>query len=159
MKTPRNPFDPVAKKAALFEILDATARHGKVCPRVSELSRLLAVSHTKIDELLRALRTDGKITWHLVYCGTGLGYVRIVTIGASGATTARPQMQRRPVGSLAAVKVDQNEIERAKTALRRHGRIVFDAEIDGGPKGLIRVDSRNMKPAEVIALAQQTGAI
>lgn len=159
MKTPRIPFDPVAKKAALFEILDATARHGKVCPRAAELARLLAVSITKIDELLKALRSDGKITWQLVYCGTGLGYVRIVTIRASGATTARPQMQRRPVGSLAAAKADQNQVERAKTALRRLGRVVFDAEIDGGPKGLIRVDAKNMKPAEVIALAQQAGAI
>lgn len=159
MKSPRVPFDPVAKKAALLEILDATARHGKVCPRISELSRLLAVPHGRIDELTKALRSDGKITWQLVYCGTGLGYVRIVTITATGDTTARPKMQRRPVGSLAAAKADQNQVERAKTALRRLGRVVFDAEIDGGPKGLIRVDSKDMKPAEVVALAQQTGAI
>jgi len=158
MRTPRNPFDPVAKKAALFEILDATARHGKVCPRAAELARLLAISITKIDELLKDLRGDGKITWQTVYCGTGLGNVRIVTIAATGATTARPTMQHRPVGSLAAAKADQNQIERAKTALRRLGRVVFDAEIDGGPKGLIRVDSKDMKPAEVIALAQQVGA-
>lgn len=159
MKASRNPFDPVAKKAALFEILDATARHGKVCPRATELARLLAVSITKIDELLKALRGDGKITWQTVYCGTGLGNVRIVTIAATGDTTARPKMQHRPVGSLAASKADQNQIERAKTALRRLGRIVFDAEIDGEPRGLIRVDMKDMKPAEVIALAQQTGAI
>lgn len=157
MKALRKPFDAVAKKAALFEILDATARHGKVCPRISELCRLLAVSHTKIDELLKALRSDGKITWQTVYCGTGLGNVRIVTITSTGATTARPAMQHRPVGSLAAAKAEQNQVERAKTALRRLGRVVFDAEIDGGPKGLIRVDSREMKPAEVIALAQQAG--
>ena len=159
MKVPRNPFDPVAKKAALFEILDATARHGKVCPRISELCRLLAISDTRIDELLKALRSDGMISWQTVYCGTGLGNVRIVTIRATGATTARPQMQSRPVGSLAAAKADLNQIERAKTALRRLGRVVFDAEITGGPKGLIRVDSKDMKPAEVVALAQQTGAI
>lgn len=159
MKLARNPFDPAAKKAALFGILDATARHGKVCPRAAELARLLAVSITKIDELLRALRSDGKITWQLVYCGTGLGNVRIVTIAATGATTARPQMQHRPVGSLAAARADQNQIERAKTALRRLGRIVFDAEIDGGPKGLVKVDSSYLKPAEVIALAQSKGAI
>lgn len=159
MRAQRNPFDPVAKKAALFEILDATARHGKVCPRVSELARLLAVSHTRIDELLKALRGDGKITWQLIYCGTGLGHVRIVSIAGTGATTARPAMQRRPVGSLAAAKADANQIERAKTALRRLGRVVFDAEIDGGPKGLIRVDSRDMKPAEVIALAQSAGGL
>lgn len=159
MRAPLSPFDPAAKKAALFEILDATARHGKVCPRVAELARLLAVSGTKVDELLRALRSDGKIAWQLVYCGTGLGYVRIVTIAGTGATTARPALQRRPQGSLAAAKADQNQVERAKTALRRLGRVVFDAEIDGGPKGLIRVDSKDMKPAEVVALAQQTGAI
>lgn len=159
MKSPRKPFDAAAKKAALFEILDATARHGKVCPRISELSRLLAISHTRIDELLKDLRGDGKITWQTVYCGTGLGNVRIVTITATGATTARPLMQSRPVGSLAAAKADQNQIERAKTALRRLGRVVFDAEIDGGPRGLIRVNDENMKPAEVIALAQSKGAI
>lgn len=158
MRAPRNPFDPAAKKAALFDILDATARHGKVCPRVAELARLLAVSGTKVDELLRALRSDGKIAWQLVYCGTGLGYVRIVTIAGTGATTARPALQRRPQGSLAAVTAERNELERAKTALRRLGRVVFDAEITGGLKGLIRVDSKDMKPAEVIALAQSKGA-
>lgn len=159
MKSPRKPFDAAAKKAALFEILDATARHGKVCPRVSELARLLAVSTTKIDELLKALRSDGKIAWQLVYCGTGLGHVRIVSIGGTGATTARPAMVRRPVGSLAAAKADTNQIERAKTALRRLGRVVFDAEVDGGPKGLVKVDSAYLKPAEVIALAQSKGAL
>ena len=158
MRAPLSPFDPAAKKAALFEILDATARHGKICPRVAELARLLAVSGTKVDELLRALRSDGKIAWQLVYCGTGLGYVRIVTIAGTGATTARPALQRRPQGSLAAVTAERNELERAKTALRRLGRVVFDAEITGGLKGLIRVDSKDMKPAEVIALAQQVGA-
>lgn len=82
-----------------------------------------------------------------------------LAIDPRGATTARPALQRRPQGSLAAVTAERNELERAKTALRRLGRVVFDAEITGGLKGLIRVDSKDMKPAEVVALAQQTGAI
>lgn len=52
-----------------------------------------------------------------------------------------------------------SELDRAKTALRQTGRIVFDATVTDGPagRGLIKVDSKNMTPAEVLSLAQTTG--
>lgn len=160
MKTPRKPYDPVAKKAALFEILDATARHGKICPKIAELGELLAVPTTRVDELLKALRDDGRITWGLIYFGTGLSWVRVVKITATGATTGKPAPSQKAWGASKNVaKPDLSQLERAKTALRRLGPIVHDAEITGGPKGLVQVDNKFLKPAEVIALAQSKGAL
>lgn len=45
------------------------------------------------------------------------------------------------------------ELEFAKTALRRSGRVVYNAEVDGGPRGAVRIDGKLHHPAEVIALA------
>jgi len=160
MKAPRKPYDPVAKKAALFEILDATARHGKVCPKLVALGELLAIPTSRIDELLKSLRDEGRISWGLIYFGPATGWVRIVTITATGATTGKPAIARKVWGvKREATKIDMTELERAKTALRRLGPIVFNAEVDGGPKGLVRVDDKYLKPAEVIALAQSRGAL
>ena len=158
MKAPRKPFDAIAKKAALFEILDATARHGKVCPKLGELGELLAIPVSRVDELMRALRDEGRITWGLIYFGPGVSWVRIVTITATGAKTGQPAPARTYWGQSKKIeRVEPTQLDRAKTVLRRQGRVVHNAEITGGPKGLIRVDSREMKPAEVIALAQQAG--
>ena len=49
-----------------------------------------------------------------------------------------------------------DELERAKTALRRAGIVVFDAEITDGPagRGLVKVGGRNVLPEEVIEMAK-----
>lgn len=56
-------------------------------------------------------------------------------------------------------KITDDAIERAKTALRRRGCIVYDAEISDGAKGrgLIRVDQRRMTRAEVLRAARGPG--
>jgi len=159
MKTPRKPFDPAAKKAALFEILDATARHGKICPKMEDLGVLLAIPTTRVDELLKVLRAEGRIDWQLIYYGPGISWVRVVTIAATGATTGKPAPARTYWGQSKKVeRADPTQLDRAKTVLRQMGRIVFNAEIDGGPRGLVKVDSKYLKPADVIALAQRSGA-
>lgn len=45
------------------------------------------------------------------------------------------------------------ELEHAKTVLRRAGRVVYNASVDGGPKGLIRVDGREFDHVTVISMA------
>lgn len=51
------------------------------------------------------------------------------------------------------------ELERAKDALRRAHRVVFNAEVTDGrlAKGLVKVNGLNMQPAEVIAMAKKVG--
>ncbi len=47
----------------------------------------------------------------------------------------------------------QTDLQRAITLMQRRGRIVYDAYIDGGPNGMIRVDHRVLTPEQVIAKA------
>jgi len=155
----RTPEQTAAKKAALLACLAANAANGKVCPSINQFARLLGINANIVYDLLTALRAEKAISWQIVYCGTGLGKVRIVTIARTGQTTARPAMVKRPRGSLKHAKAERAELERAKTALRRFGHIVFDAEIDGGPRGMIKVDRDLLRPAEVVLMAQQTGAL
>ncbi len=53
--------------------------------------------------------------------------------------------------------VADTELERAKTILRRRGRVVFDATVTDGSAGagLVKVDGRNMPPADVVRRAAQ----
>jgi DNA-binding Lrp family transcriptional regulator len=158
MAKPRKSAPPQLspKKRALMEVLDATARHGKVCPGLAGLAKLLGVSATTAMELLRSLRGAGLITWITPYCGTGLGKVRIVTIVATGQTTAKPETAWRRSGAAPKPqRVVREDLERAKTALRRRGCIVFDAEVTDGlaGRGFVKVDGRNISPADVIRQA------
>ncbi len=147
------------KVRAALTILDATARHGKQCPTLAEIGSLLGVNTDKARAYLDVLRSEKKISWRIQYMGTGIGNVRIVTITETGQTTGLPAYQGRPRGTYKAAKVERQEIDRAKTALRRFGRIVFDAEVTDGPagKGFVKVDGRNLTPDAVLLLAQATG--
>lgn len=48
------------------------------------------------------------------------------------------------------------ELESAKTILRRKGHIVYDAHIDGGIRGMVKVDRIERTRREVIAMAMAT---
>lgn len=145
----------------LMEIIEASARHGKLCPRLHELSALLGVSTEKLRLAFDALRKAHKIAWETPYHGLGVGKVRIVRILATGQETARPVYQGRVAGKIAAPRADRNEIERAKTVLRRLGHVVFDAAVTDGSsgKGLIKIDNKNFTPAEVLARAASMGRV
>lgn len=146
---------------ALMITLDACARHGKRCPTLGDLGAVLGTNTTKVHQAFHVLRKDGKITWKTPYCGTGLGKVRVVMVIGLGKATAQPAYQARATGSIKAAKGERHEIDRAKTALRRFGHTVFNAEVTDGPgaEGLIKVDNKNMKPADVLAMARETGAL
>lgn len=47
------------------------------------------------------------------------------------------------------------ELESAKTALRRRGFVVYDAEVTGGPRGYVSVDGKVVPRSEVIAMAME----
>ncbi len=148
-----------AKLDTLFALLVAAARGSRPCPTLVELSRLLELNAIAVQGLLDTLKAQRRITWTIRYCGSGLGKVRIVTIVGQGIVTATPNYAHRPaVAARKHEKAERHELERAKTALRRFGRVVFDAEVTDGPggRGLIKVDSKNMTPAEVLSLAQMT---
>lgn len=84
------PQSDTKTERGLMEVLDASARHGKTCPRLHELSPLLGVSAGKVKASFDALRKAGKIAWETPYCGLGIGKVRVVRILATGQETARP---------------------------------------------------------------------
>lgn len=157
---PHRPYlrtpERTGKKAELLAYLTECARLGKMCPKLTDLGIRLAVSAEQAYAMLGDLRTERKISWRTVYCGPQIGKVRIVTVTATGQTTIRPVYQEaRPKGTLKAIKSDCDELERAKTALRRFGRFVWDAEISDGPagRGLVKVDGVNVSAAEVLARA------
>lgn len=150
-----SPGDLAGRKAELLTVLEECARLDKICPGLDELTRWFGVGATTIHDMLHRLRREKAISWKIVYCGTRLGNVRVVKIAATGKTTATPEMGCRPTRRFKLSSAERTELERAKTVLRRQGRVVFNAEItDGGRgRGLVKVDGRNATPAEVIARA------
>jgi hypothetical protein len=153
---------PLSKtESAVMAVVEASALHGKTCPRLPALSALLGVSTDSIRDAFRSLQHKGVILYETPYCGMGVGKVRVVRILATGLETARPKMASRPAGSLAAAKTDRNEIERAKTKLRRLGYVVFDATVTDGSAGtgLIKIDNKNVSPADVLARAAALGRV
>ena len=111
----RNRLSPpqlAAKKAQLFALLVERARLGKVCPSLGQLGAQIHASPSTVDDLLGALRAEKKLSWTVAYCGTGVGAVRVVTIG--GKTTARPPAVKRARPRATGAG---DELERAKDAL------------------------------------------
>lgn len=147
--------------SSLLSLLESAARNHKACPRLHELGALFGVSMVTVKNWLDELKGAHKITWATPYCGTGVGKVRVVTITSTGQTTTRPAMQKRQPGSGKEVKADSEDLERAKTALRKRGRYVWNAEVSDGAagKGFVKVDGKLFRTDELIAFAQQTGAI
>lgn len=60
------------------------------------------------------------------------------------------------LGMQPAAKASDDAVEKAKTALRRRGCVVYDAEVVEGSKGrgFVRVDHKRLTPAEVIKAAR-----
>lgn len=149
-----------AKKKWLRGLLEAAARDGKRCPTLPDLARTLGVSATTVKALIEELRDDGTISWRTVYCGTGLGNVRVVRITATGQETATPAKAMRASGTAPTAQRDagdpiEHAIEAAKTVLRRAGKTVFEATVTDGDKGkgFIKVNGQLVKRHDIIAMA------
>lgn len=142
------------RAAAMLGFLERCAELGKVCPSLEALAKRFETSSTTIIKLLDELRRGGRISWRIVYCGTGVGNVRTVTITASRRQTATPRMVGR--GPRPTASAADSDLERAKTVLRRRGKIVFDATVTDGRagKGFVKVDGHDLTPDQVIALAE-----
>lgn len=106
------------------------------------------------------LKVEKKIDWKIVWCGTGIGKIRLVTILETGDCTVKPEPQIRRAAYRPRPS-DLYELERAKTVLRRRGRIVFNAEVTDGPasRGLVKVDNLKLPARDVIAMARGMGAL
>lgn len=52
---------------------------------------------------------------------------------------------------------DPSTLGRAKQYLQRRDHVVYDATVDNGPEGMIRVNNFTLTPADVIAMAERAG--
>ena len=159
-RTYTKPADMVSKKQRLFEILAEHARLKMVCPTQSELGRQIGSVGDSVGGMLHLLKVEKKIDWKIVWCGTGIGKIRLVTILETGDCTVKPEPQIRRAAYRPRPS-DLYELERAKTVLRRRGRIVFNAEVTDGPasRGLVKVDNLKLPAQDVIAMARGMGAL
>lgn len=150
------PEEMAARKQKLLDVLTEYARLEMVCPSMARLGREIGTTGDSVGAMLQTLRAEKKITWQIVWCGTGVGKVRLVTITATGHSTVKPapEIRKQPRKEALSISV---ELERAKTTLRRCGRVVFNADITDGPsaKGFVKVDNLRLVPADVIALARR----
>ena len=135
------------KTEALYAMLDAHARNGLRCPSLFGFASGLGISPETAHTLLKRLRAEKRITWRIAW-SSDHGPVRIVTVMATRQSTQSPAAMKK---GKTVVRPDQ--LDTAKTILRQSGAHVWDAAVDGGPKGFIRVDRELLKPADVIARA------
>lgn len=150
---------------AVVALIEEAARGGHQCPTARMLSKTLGISARTIHRILFSLKDDGKISWRLTNPGPGI--VRIVTVKASGLTTAlapksapKPRVRaiKKPKAStfLLTAKHEHygvsdrsiyGQIDYAVKILRRRGFPVFKE--DHG----IRVGNRLLQPWQVEQLA------
>lgn len=147
-----SPAALAAKAEAMFSMLEAHARNGLRCPSLFGFSAGLGIGPETAHTLLKRLRAERRITWRIAW-SRDHGPVRVVTITATRQSTQSPSSMTKVKG---AGKADQLDL--AKTMLRRCGFYVWNADVDGGPKGFIRVDGELLKPADVIARAVRLDA-
>lgn len=138
----------MAQKAeALFNMVEAHARGGLRCPGMFSLAVSLGVSTDTVATLFNRLRDEKRIAWH-IETNRDTGRLRVVTILKSGLTT-----QRASSMAIRRQREQADILSNAKNVLRRTGAYVWDATVDGGPRGFIKVDGELVKAADVIARA------
>jgi len=133
----------------IADMLADLVRGPEICPSNIRIARRLGIGVWEVQTAFERLRSSGQIDWVIHRLGKDLGRVRVVTLLPSGAQTRLPSPddhRRRP---------PDPALEAAKTILRRKGCIVFDCEVTEGKRGrgLIRVDHRRLKRADVLAMA------
>ena len=136
--------------AALMRHLRATARAGRACDAARDIALSLGISAKAVNTAFIAARKAKLISWSTHYCGPGVGQRRWVTLVADRLQTAKPVKFGR---AYLRAQGDTSDLQKAKTALQKRGHYVWDAAVDGGPLGLVRVDQHLMAPADVIAFA------
>lgn len=98
---------PQARRAKLKEqlvaLIEQAARNGQIAPTNRPTAKMLQISEKTGDGLFNELRKEGRISWRTVQTGPK-GMMRIITVTASGLTTAEPeQVKARPRPSRAKV--------------------------------------------------------
>ena len=83
-----------AKGITLLDVLTQHAENGWVCPSIPQLANLCGIEKSSVSTYLLRLRKDGKITSRLVSVRPW-GQARVVTILATGKSTATPQPSTR----------------------------------------------------------------
>lgn len=81
-----------AKREALYEYVDAAARHGQVLPSMERVGQMLRISHSRVRTLMAELHASRRIYQTITFV-KGVGNVRIVRITATGCETAARQPQ------------------------------------------------------------------
>lgn len=81
-------------RAALLELLTAHADNGWMCPTVKQFAAALDAGMSTVAKHMEDLRKDGVISWRLIKLPPNR-QVRIVTIAATGKSTATPQPSTR----------------------------------------------------------------
>lgn len=83
-------------RAALLDLLTKHADNGWMCPTVKQLAAALDAGMSTVAKHIEDLRKDGTISWRLVKLPPNR-QVRIVTIAATGKTTAEPKIGKKIV--------------------------------------------------------------
>lgn len=83
-----------ANGSALLAVLTQHAENGWVCPSIPRLALLCGIEKSSVSTYLLRLRKAGKITSRLVNVKP-FGQARVVTIAATGKSTAMPQPTKR----------------------------------------------------------------
>lgn len=83
-----------SKGTALLALLTQYADNGWVCPSLPGLAKLTGINQSTVGEYLRRLRKARKITQRIIHVAPH-GRARVVTITATGKSTATPAPSRR----------------------------------------------------------------
>ncbi|WP_428673673.1 helix-turn-helix domain-containing protein [Reyranella sp.] len=140
-------------RKALYAHLADLAAQGEACPTTTALAHAIGCAPGSIAEMLRRLVAARRIrvVVEKIPCSGNVNHYRVVTIVATGQSTApRPV----PVRNAPA-----DELEMAKTFLRRRGPTVYAATVTHGRDAgdLVVVDRALLTPAQVIARARALG--
>lgn len=76
--------------AYIVSVLETAAREGKEAPPTWKIAKDFGISAKTCDKVFMGMRKDGRLSWRTIYIGSPLRQVRVVTVTASGLTTAEP---------------------------------------------------------------------
>lgn len=127
-------------RAALLELLTAHADNGWMCPTVKQFAAALDAGMSTVAKHMEDLRKDGVISWRLIKLPPNR-QVRIVTIAATGKSTAEPKLGKKIVDTRPAF---------APTEHGSHVRILSGREFEKRKRELEARDAEERRKREAV---------
>jgi hypothetical protein len=93
--------------------LEDDAREGREATPSRLIAEGFGTSHKTCDKVFLEMRREGRLTWRTAYHGSPLRQVRVITVPASGLTTAVPApVEKKPRKPRAFVLKNRRRIEK-----------------------------------------------